>query len=433
MMKLSKKIDIEWSYSQKRDRTLTGVAALSPPTNSIGGNCLLSTLLSLCLILLSAPYVRSAPRTDELKRKVEERKTEQEDLRREVEENRRQVASLKGVEGQVGDRIDALEKEIDSLERYIALLKRQERELESEIKSTESLLKKTIERLSQHQKAMSNRLREIYKKGKLDGLEIILSSSSFSDLLRRSKYLSLVASQDRDNYEKIKLHKASIKEAKSRLEADYKKKVKIEGEKIRENKRLKVSREEHTRLLVSVQKDMKLKQQLIDENTRSVALLDEEINQLYEVIQREAQSRKGRAGFEDFAKMQGKLLWPVAGKIVSSFGKHRDENLKTVTFNRGIDIKVAEGTEVIAVAPGEVVMTDWMRGYGKFVIVHHGDGYLTVYAHLSEVFVNKGDMVDTGDILAYSGRTGSLDGPKLHFELLEGKEPQNPTSWLSSN
>ncbi len=393
----------------------------------------LSFLLSLCLILLSASYVSSVLRTDELKRKVEERKTEQEDLRREVEENRRQVASLKGVEGQIGDNIDAMEREIDSVEKYIALLKRQEWELKSQIKSTKSSLKKTEERRSQYEKAMSDRLREIYKKGKLGGLEIILSSSSFTDLLRRSKYLSLVTSQDRHNYEKIKLHKSRIEEAKSRLETDHKEKVEIEREKIRENKRLKVSREEHTRLLVSVQKDMELKQQLIDEHNRSIALQQQKINQLLDEIQREAQSRKGRDGFEDFAKMQGNLLWPVAGKIVSSFGKHRDENLKTVTFNRGIDIKVAEGTEVIAVAPGEVVMTDWMRGYGKFVIIHHGDRYLTVYAHLSEVFVNKGDMVDTGDILAYSGRTGSLDGPKLHFELLEGKEPQNPMSWLSSN
>ena len=104
--------------------------------------------------------------------------------------------------------------------------------------------------------------------------------------------------------------------------------------------------------------------------------------------------------------------------------------VRTVTFNRGVDIAVAEGTEVHAAAGGTVALTEWIRGYGKVLLMHHGGGYFTLCGHLSEILVVQGDRVLEGDVVAISGETGSLDGPKLHFEVLMGKEAQDPLEWL---
>ena len=105
--------------------------------------------------------------------------------------------------------------------------------------------------------------------------------------------------------------------------------------------------------------------------------------------------------------------------------------LKTWTFNRGIDIGAPLGADVRTIASGQVVLVGWLRGYGKYILIYHGDRYFSLYGHLKDIFVMEGDPVRDEDLLATVGSTGSLDGPKLHFEILNGREAQDPLIWLS--
>jgi murein DD-endopeptidase MepM/ murein hydrolase activator NlpD len=121
---------------------------------------------------------------------------------------------------------------------------------------------------------------------------------------------------------------------------------------------------------------------------------------------------------------------PVKGEIVRAFGKNRHPRFGTVTFNSGIDIQASPGAPIRAVATGVVEFIDWIAGYGKCIILNHGGGYYTLYAHLSSTFVNKGAKITGGDVIAEVGDSGSLEGFGCHFEIRKSKEALNPMEWF---
>jgi len=121
------------------------------------------------------------------------------------------------------------------------------------------------------------------------------------------------------------------------------------------------------------------------------------------------------------------FTWPVRGTVTSPFGA----KIKRV-LNKGIDIKAAEGAGVRASRSGKVVYRDqFLKGFGKTVILDHGDNYLTVYSYNSDILVNIGDAVDKNTVIAKVGSSGRANGPTLHFEIRKDGEPQNPLYYLS--
>jgi len=368
-----------------------------------------------------------------LEEKIKSKQIELEELKRQIEQNRQEIERLKGKEGEIGSQIHRAEKQIDLLKRYIRGLRSQERRLERSIRRETAALRKAQRELSLHERDFAERLRRIYKHGRLRYTEVLLSARSFPDLLKRYKYLSLIERQDKADMEKIMQERDRLREHKSRLEARLKQKLDIRKEKSRQERLLKKEKAEKERLLATVQGDRKLAEKV----NRELQAATEEIQLTIRRLLAEAEKREAREEAEgiissyDFARRKGALRWPLDGPLIAKFGRYKDKRLKTWTFNRGIDIRTPVGTDVRAVAPGRVMLADWFRGYGRFLLVYHNDGYFTLYAHLSEILVDKGDEVQAGEVLARSGDTGSLDGPKLHFEVLKGTEALDPVEWLS--
>jgi murein DD-endopeptidase MepM/ murein hydrolase activator NlpD len=133
----------------------------------------------------------------------------------------------------------------------------------------------------------------------------------------------------------------------------------------------------------------------------------------------------------DFARGQGQLDWPAQGSVVGHMGLETHPRFGTQVRNDGIDIAVPVGTSVRAVAKGRVdFANDDYEGVGGMIVLNHGDGYYTIYSHLSDVSVSTGSEVAAGTVIGHSGETGSLKGPVLHFEVRKGSTPLNPESWL---
>ena len=131
-------------------------------------------------------------------------------------------------------------------------------------------------------------------------------------------------------------------------------------------------------------------------------------------------------GLEEVEKDESIFIWPIKGKVVSFFGS-KDKNIK----NKGIDIKAEQDTNVVAARSGRVFFCcDDLKGYGKTVIIDHGDGFSTVYAHNSELLVEVGQLVKKGQLLAKVGLTGRTFVPKVHFEIRKKAKPQNPFYYL---
>ena len=124
----------------------------------------------------------------------------------------------------------------------------------------------------------------------------------------------------------------------------------------------------------------------------------------------------------EFEALKGLLPWPVVGDVIGSFGRRLDTSTDTYTRSRGIDIAAGMGDDVLAVAGGRVVMVDWYRGYGTFVIISHDAQHHTLSAHLESVAVRLGDQVRQGQVIGKVGDSGTLGEAKLHFELIVGRE-----------
>ena len=135
----------------------------------------------------------------------------------------------------------------------------------------------------------------------------------------------------------------------------------------------------------------------------------------------------------DLSRDPAQLLEAVRGaqgRVARGFGTVKNPRFNTSTYNSGIDIAASFGASISAVAPGRVEYVNWIDGYGKCVILNHGGGYYTLYAHASEITVPVGKEVSAGETIGRVGDTGSTSGTVLHFEIRRGKEALNPLEWF---
>ena len=121
-------------------------------------------------------------------------------------------------------------------------------------------------------------------------------------------------------------------------------------------------------------------------------------------------------------------IWPVVGIVTSDFGWRRIKRRKE--FHTGVDIGAPYGSKVVATAPGYVLFAGWVGGYGNTVIIYHGYGYVTLYAHMSSVAVKRGEEVSRNRIVGYVGSSGRTTGPHLHYEVIKYGIRQNPIIYL---
>ncbi len=149
-------------------------------------------------------------------------------------------------------------------------------------------------------------------------------------------------------------------------------------------------------------------------------------------VEREERIRKQQMALKskEFPKLKGQLAWPAEGRVITKFGRQWNPKLKTTTENPGIDIKGKPGSEVRVVLSGVVTTITFIRGFGTTIIVDHGNGFYTVYSHVTNVEINEDSEVRAGDVIAYMGDSGSINGSQLHFEIYGEGKKLNPEKWL---
>ena len=171
----------------------------------------------------------------------------------------------------------------------------------------------------------------------------------------------------------------------------------------------------------------------IRENSERLVESQGRIQEIIQEIERQrlAGHRLAELPDFDFAGKKGTLPWPVGGKVLTRFGRVQDPNLGTWTMNRGVTIGAAAGSDVLTIAPGEVVLVDWWRGFGQLVLLRHSGGYYTLYSHLESRSVEVGEILAEGALIGTVGSTGRLDGvPQLHFEIILKEDVLDPTLWF---
>lgn len=401
--------------------------------------------------------VQSLPPSDSKRVTPEDISDQQQQLdaiRDEARKNRELAARLRGKEKSVAKDLERIRRDLNTTQRYLNQLEAREQVVRGQKAITERNLGAAINRREAQRATLSWRLREIYKFGRDRRFEALLSSASFAGLVQRGDFFQRILEADRALLGEIQGETQRITVHKQSLEATIKELTAISGEKQVESNRLASLQREQARTLAGITSQRKSAEETARQMEASarriqnlIAQLERRRREAEEAAKRAAQgSTPGTPGAKtpkapppsddkfladaNFAKNRGSLSWPVRGSIVGSFGRNVNERFNTVTFNNGIDIAAAAGTDIRAVARGRVELSEYLPGYGKTVILNHGDGYYTIYGYCSSLSVSSGAAVEAGQTIARVGDTDSVKGPALHFEVRRGKEAQDPQAWL---
>jgi septal ring factor EnvC (AmiA/AmiB activator) len=275
----------------------------------------------------------------------------------------------------------------------------------------------------------------MYKKGQLSNLEKIFSSTSWRQAVYRTKYLKIISDLDQETHNTIRSLLIEIGRQKLNLESALRKKRRLKRDREKTLSQVRDKKRREQRELTKIrrsQKDLKI---YLTEKQAGVKQLEAIITKIREDIDRvdreERIRRQQRAlKAKEFPKLKGQLAWPAEGRVITKFGRQWNPKLKTTTENPGIDIKGKPGSEIRVVLGGIVTTITFIRGFGTTIIVDHGNGFYTVYSHVTNVEINEDSEVRGGDVIAYMGDSGSINGSQLHFEVWGEGKILDPEKWL---
>lgn len=382
------------------------------------------TVFLAVLLIALAPTAFAASKQEIIKK---EKRLE--DVRKQIREERKEVRAISEKETNVLGELESINKSLNEKRGELRKIEGSMAAIQARIGTAN----RNISRLEGELKALSvrlkARLKAMYKMRRGESMQVLFSSESSRDLGRRHKYLTLIMDNDTkliSGYEKKLSELSSERASLASLQTELSASKKDIGVKSSEAEALKKNR-------LSLLKDIKSEK---DKKEKMIQELEEAANEMAALIEKlrlseEKEKRaEPEAGGTGFAAMKGRLRMPVKGTVVSLYGKVKHPKYQTVTFNNGIMIEAPVGSPVESVGSGKVIYEGWLKGYGEVLILDHGGGFYTLYAHLSRVLKGKGESVRAGDEIALVGDTGPTASGGLYFEIRQKGVPRDPMAWL---
>jgi len=352
---------------------------------------------------------------------------ELERIQREMQEKRKDIQRASQKERSVLSDLERIDRDIQSGSSELVDQQKRLIETEASLRIIEANSAKLTQDLGGLKTLYGQRIRALYKMHRSSGTDMVSATDGLEGMARHIKYLGLIAERDsRIIYEygnalgrlteqekEIALKKAEMIESRRT--------VAVKKEELQSKRRRKAA------ILANVRQEKGLYVQTLHE-------LEEASVSLWAMIRKDEDERRATKHATTAPATvhgeAGSLPWPLDGPVLTRFGMQRHPQFGTMVFRRGIEISAHEGQPVYAVESGEVAYADWYRGYGKLVILDHGDGFYTLYGNLFKLDRAKGDHVARGQELGLAGETGSLKGSKLYFEIRRNGEAQDPLHWL---
>lgn len=368
--------------------------------------------LAIIFSMTSTSIFSFANNTTKYNNQLEQNKSKQKNITSEINQVKKQ-------EGEVIEKIQALEVEINQSEEELESLKKKITVTEGEINTTQNNLLEAETNIEGKQDIMGDRLNVMYKNGTIGYAEVLLNSKSLTDLLSNLDMVKKIVNHDVDLLKDMKEQRDMIEEQKISLENQRRQLVNLRSSVTQKQEMLVVSRGKQERLRADLAQDKVALEKILDETKKEA---DKIVNMI-----RSLQSSGAYVG--------GELQWPVTGysRISSPFGNRIHPILKTKKFHSGIDVPAPSGVAVVAAGSGKVVTSGTLGSYGRTVIVDHGGGIMTLYAHNSKLLVSVGDTVTKGQRIANIGSTGASTGPHLHFEVRKNGQYVNPVPYVKGN
>lgn len=394
--------------------------------------------VGLGLLFLVSPGSGQDP---DLQRQIQESQRRLEAIR---EERARLQAEMAQIQGRVRDastELRNIEQQLSVSRSVLAELDFQIEVTTAQVEETTAELLRTREELTEGKAVLNRRVRDIYKRGALNTLRVLLGADSFADLLTRYRYLQLIAMYDRALVDRVTLLEGALEEHNIQQENSLADLGRLRQTKLGEVAELRSVERDRQSALVQFQdrerQALTRLEQLDADETRMTGLIDDLERRRLEEERRRALSGLGREGPSTLSGADaGSLNWPVEGDLIYRFGREQRPNGTVLRWN-GIGIQARTGTPVRAVKAGSVVLAGPFEGYGPTVVVSHGGGFYTLYLYLEDIGVVQGRDVAQGQVVGTVGGSQTPEGPHIEFQIrapVAGGAPQamDPLQWLKS-
>jgi len=350
-----------------------------------------------------------------------EKEKELERLHQRIEDTKRRIEDAKRQEQGITSQLAILEQEVELTQDELVAIEHEVEITADRVRQAREALTEAEAELEYRTDLFQDRAVSIYKYGYVGYLEVLLASNSFADFLNRFYLLQRIISSDSQVFEDVKKTRQEVADHKSNLEEQL-----ARQEELKQQTRVKLASlqsktRERENLLQKIQNQQTQYEQALDEM--------EQLSEDLVSIIADLQARQKYAFVKSRSEIQ--FYWPTDGGWISSyFGRRFHPILKKWRGHTGLDIAVPWGSPIKAAEQGIVIYSGWLGGYGKTVIIDHGHGLSTLYAHNSSLLVAVDDIVKRGQVVSKCGSTGLSTGPHLHFEIRDGGTPTNPLNWL---
>ncbi len=394
-----------------------------------------AAFLAAITVFTSLPHgAQAATSTSQIKDEITDLKVENAQIQAQIESVRTQYnANASEIQALV-DKKNAVDQEISLLHSQIININEQLRVYGQMIADAQERLEDSNQRLKELNQQYKERIRAMEEEGEITYWQVIFESSSFTDFLDRMNIVDEIAAADTQRLLDLQVASANVEEnqrilTEEMLDLQDTREQLSESEEILKKKR--TESDDILRDLIAKQSEFQV---LLDE---SEALQNELMNEIAQK-QKELQAAQYK---EELAKMALKgqnppsnATWiePVSGYTISSpFGNRKSPTAGASTYHQGVDMACPSGTPIYATRAGTVTVASYQAGgAGYYVSINHGDGFASIYMHMTRYVVSKGQSVTQGQLIGYVGSTGISTGPHLHFGISYGGTYVNPMAYL---
>lgn len=339
------------------------------------------------------------------------------ELERQKRMARKKVREMRRKEKTLSEQLKATKERINRARIRLFALNREYARVSRQLHQTRQRVWQLRAKLSRHRSILAERLRQLYKYPPSDYVAFVLDARDIEDASIRTYAFQRIIHQDEKVIEETLKAKTELEEKEAQLRLQQIRLASLKEAISEQAKELREAEAEQERLLRRVQTERETYERWLQE-------WEEESREIAALLRRLQSAQRNRP--RPIPAWTGPFNRPVDGPIVSGFGYRFHPIFRRVKFHYGIDISAPSGTPIRAAADGVVVFAGWRRAYGNTVILDHGNGLATLYAHCSRLLVSEGEVVKQGQVIALVGSTGLSTGTHLHFEVRRYGEPINP-------